>query len=93
MIKCSACGADTKMLTCRDGADGSYTRRRRECLTCHERMTTTEVIIEDRSTANVMLVPVATMETLLRSISSAFAPADSERAAALIGALLGRSKP
>ena len=43
-MHCPFCGADdTKVIDSRLVADGDQIRRRRECLTCHERFTTYEL--------------------------------------------------
>ncbi|WP_339896775.1 transcriptional regulator NrdR [uncultured Gilvimarinus sp.] len=43
-MHCPFCGADeTKVIDSRLVAEGDQVRRRRECLTCHERFTTYEV--------------------------------------------------
>lgn len=43
-MHCPFCGAaDTKVIDSRLVADGGQVRRRRECLSCHERFTTFEV--------------------------------------------------
>ena len=44
-MKCPSCGSeDIKVVDSRPGEDNNSIRRRRECLTCHNRFTTYEII-------------------------------------------------
>ena len=58
-MKCPFCGyLDSKVVDSRPAEDGASIRRRRECLSCHKRFTTFEVmetlpVVSSRRTAAV----------------------------------------
>lgn len=93
MITCPHCGAPTRVLEARPASRDqlSYVRRRRECTKCRRRVTTSEVIVEERARGSMMLIPTSTMETMLRLAASALAPGAAERAAELVNAFLGKA--
>jgi transcriptional regulator NrdR family protein len=86
VIKCPGCGGETKALETRAGGDGRYIRRRRQCLTCDQRVTTSEVIIGERSSADVVVVERPLMEAILRDAAAALG--DRRAATRLIDELL-----
>lgn len=45
---CPICNSDTKVTDTRPTHEGHRIRRRRECFKCHERFTTSEIIIADK---------------------------------------------
>jgi transcriptional regulator NrdR family protein len=75
VIACPSCGADTKSLETRQAGRGAlkYTRRRRECVKCHRRVTTTEVIVPNGTSGDIMIIKAAKMRALLHALISTFA--------------------
>ena len=46
-MRCPYCNSqDTKVIDSRESKDGTYIKRRRECLKCHKRFTTVEKILK-----------------------------------------------
>lgn len=93
-MKCPACGGDSSTLEARQaGRQHAYVRRRRECRTCAHRFTTSEVIVEERSSADIVIVQTATLKTILQLVASSLAPAAGGRVAALIDGLFAAGRP
>lgn len=94
-MKCPSCGGNSQTLEARLGKGdlgrSAYVRRRRRCKGCGHRFTTSEVIIEEKTTADLMIVRSSTMEQLLRLIAAAFSPDGNNRASEIIDEIIGKA--